>query len=52
MAPLTDQQLEFHFRDGTTWKLFARRLTVDPEALYHLLRNNYLGDDESAGTKS
>ncbi len=52
MAPLTDQQFEFHFRDGTTWKLFARRLTVDPEALYHLLRNNYLGDDESAGTKS
>ena len=44
MAPLTDQEFAFRFRDGSTWKLSARRMAVDPEALYHLLRRSYIGD--------
>ena len=44
MAALTNQQLEFHFRDGTTWRLSARKMTVDPEALYHLLHRSYIGN--------
>ena len=52
MAALTNQQFEFYFRTGPALKLFARGMAVDPEALYHLLQRSYIGDDESAGTKS
>ena len=53
MAPLTNQQFEFHFRDGTTWELLARRMAVDPEAFYDLLHRSYIGnrkhDDNKTG---
>ena len=39
--PLTAEQIEFRFRDGKELTLSAFRISVDPEALYHLLRRHY-----------
>ena len=39
--PLTAQQIEFRFRHGGEFKLSAFKISVDPEALYHLLRRHY-----------
>ena len=39
--PLTAQQIEFRFRDGRELTLSAFKISVDPEALYHLLRRHY-----------
>ena len=40
--PLTAQQIEFHFKDGAKVKLPAKLIAVDFEALYDLLRSQYL----------
>ena len=46
--PLTSQQIEFRFSDGTELKLPAFKISIDPEALYHLLRQHYVGNVEHA----
>ena len=44
---LTAQQIEFRFKDGTELKLAAVQISVDPQALYHLLRQYYTGTGDA-----
>ena len=50
--PLTAQQIEFRFRDGTELQLAAPKISVDPEALYHLLRQYYRGTGAKSSERS
>ena len=40
---LTAQQIEFRFKDGDELKLPPYKISLDPEALYHVLRPYYGG---------
>ena len=52
VPPLTAQQIEFRFRDGTELQLAAPKISVDPEALYHLLRQYYTPSEANVSQKS
>ena len=50
--PLTAQRIEFRFRDGRELTLSAFKISVDPEALYHLLRRHYTPSKASVPQQS
>ena len=52
VPPLTAQQIEFRFKDGTELQLAAPKISVDPEALYHLLRQYYRGTGANSSERS
>jgi hypothetical protein len=42
--PLTVRQIEFRFKDGAKLKLPTHKISIDAEALYHLLHRYYIGN--------
>ena len=52
VPPLTAQQIEFRLKDGTELQLAAPKISVDPEALYHLLRQYYTPSEANVSQKS
>ncbi len=52
VPPLTAEQIEFRFKDGAELQLAAPKISVDPEALYHLLRQYYTPSEANVSQKS